>query len=302
MSESEAPSAPSGALEVPVGLPIMCCAGSFSGQTGLAALSDLSDPEWKRRFDRLEAAQAAFLSLETSFRSADYRWPSDPLHTWSRVWEYPFVEANIEREVRRLKRRARILDFGPGVTFFPFAVANLDADVIGADVDSVCVRDLKAATQVVQLKCGSVQPHLVKRRLPFADGEFDISYSVSVLEHINDPVESLMEIRRVTRRHGLVILTMDLDRRGDSELGLVKYRAFRAAVAAHFSLVYPEATVHPTDVLTTRCSPYAEKALVGTARIIWLLKQHVVKRLLGRRPTFPAPIDLAVLGLVLRKL
>jgi hypothetical protein len=58
-------------------------------RSGLAALSDLQTEEWRELFTSLEDQQREFLAKEEAFRSADYPWPRDPLHTWSRVWEYP---------------------------------------------------------------------------------------------------------------------------------------------------------------------------------------------------------------------
>ncbi len=54
-------------------------------RSGIAALSDLQNKEWEELFYFLEKKQAEFLEKEGEFRSAEYKWPRDPLHTWSRV-------------------------------------------------------------------------------------------------------------------------------------------------------------------------------------------------------------------------
>src|SRR5215213_8923717 len=90
---------------------------------GLAALSDLKTPEWRELFERLEKDQAEFQASDSQFRSSEYKWPRDPLHTWSRVWEYPYAYHHLTRRLAASPARApHVVDFGSGVTFFPFAV------------------------------------------------------------------------------------------------------------------------------------------------------------------------------------
>src|SRR4051794_26662392 len=88
-------------------------------------------------------------------------------------------------ELTGADERTRILDVGcatlglralaPG-----FAITRLDRDE-RPEHPGPCVRP--AAT----------------RRLPFADNEFDLAYSNSVLEHVNDRAGLAREIRRVAR-------------------------------------------------------------------------------------------------------
>lgn len=78
-------------------------------RSGLAALSDLDSPEWLKLFGFLEKEQDDFLTKEGQFRSPGYTWSRDPLHTWSRVWEYPFVFYHLKHSRQSLPddRRAR---------------------------------------------------------------------------------------------------------------------------------------------------------------------------------------------------
>ena len=48
-------------------------------------------------FALLEKEQADFLAMESAFRSREYKWPRDPLHTWSRVWEYPYTYHHLQQ-------------------------------------------------------------------------------------------------------------------------------------------------------------------------------------------------------------
>ena len=40
--------------------------------------------------------------------------------------------------------------------------------------------------------------------IPFADNTFDIAYANAVLEHLNEPVKALEELRRVLKPGGIV--------------------------------------------------------------------------------------------------
>ena len=47
----------------------------------------------------------------------------------------------------------------------------------------------------------------VNERLPFQDQHFDLVWCSEVIEHLDDPLRSLNEFLRVTKRNGLIILT-----------------------------------------------------------------------------------------------
>ena len=96
-------------------------------RSGLAVASDLQTPEWRELFALIESAQASFLEKETLFCSQEYKWPRDPLHCWSRGWEYACVYYHLWQWVGTIgkARQSRNIDVGSGVTFFPFAVAGL---------------------------------------------------------------------------------------------------------------------------------------------------------------------------------
>ena len=88
-------------------------------------------------------------------------------------------------------------------------------------------------------------------------------------------------------------------RRGDHELGVAPYQRLRAELRRHFDLVHPEVSVHPADLLRTCNSPYRCETPAGLAKALFLLKQNVLKPLLGRKPRPLREFDLATLGLVL---
>lgn len=272
---------------------------------GLAALSDLQSPEHKDIFSQLEIEQQVFLDNEQEFRSGQYKWPRDPLHTWSRVWEYPYVYHNIRAWRKNLAKDCmpHVVDVGSGVTFFPFSVAKLGYQVTCVDIDPVVEKDLSLAMEHVEHSPGKIAFRLCNGTgLPFSDSEVDVVYCISVLEHIAHFEGTVSEIARILRPGGLFVLTFDLDLRGDQEIGVERYYQLRTALDATFEPLYSEKTVHLTDILRSDKGTYPSLGVRGWKLPWFLLKQWAIKPLLARKPSSARPpFLLTVMGLVLKK-
>ena len=277
---------------------------SVFNRSGLAALSDLETPEWREIFTLFEREQAAFLSKESAFRSPGYKWPRDPLHHWSRVWEYPYVYHHLRnwREALAPGTLPHVVDLGSGVTFFPFAVAKLGYRVTCLDIDPICQKDLPRAAQQTPAAPGSVEFRLVTgQRLPLADGEADALYCISVLEHADSPESMVEEVWRVLTPGGIFIVTFDLDLRGDRAISPEGYLRLTEVFDKHFGPLHPQITVHPANLLTPYDSPYPSKVPSGLACLWFLAKQRLVKPLLGRKPYLLFRSELVVAGFALQK-
>jgi len=228
-------------------------------RSGFASLTDLRSSNWKRIFEELDTDQARFLALEEEFRSKEYRWPRDPLHTWSRLWEYPFVFHHVD-QIRRQRSEARnlnVADIGSGVTFFPFSVARLGYNVTCVDVDPICARDIPKASRVVACDPGKVSCSLIAgEQMPLEDCSQDVVYCISVLEHIVDYPTTLAEISRILKPGGVFILTVDIDIRGNFELGVGEFRRLQTVLNDGFEKLFPDKAIHPADCLTTSNSPF----------------------------------------------
>lgn len=253
---------------------------------GFPALGDLQSEDWRILFQRLEREQADFLSHEKDFRSPEYRWPRDPLHTWSRLWEYPYVLYQLEK-IAGMKPEAgalKVADIGSGVTFFPFSVARSGYNVTCIDIDPVCERDIPAAAKVTAHTPGKVGVALLTdKRIPLASGSQDVAYCISVLEHIPDFETTIEEIARILKPGGHFILTVDIDLRGDSELGVEAFERMQHKLAEQFRDAIPGRSIHPAALLTSENSPYplAQKSGVGLAK--QLVKNTLNRRVVGGR-------------------
>jgi SAM-dependent methyltransferase len=269
---------------------------------GLAARSDFHSTLWQDVFLALERDQSEFLAKEPLFRSPEYSWPRDPLHCWSRAWEYPFAYYHL-REWRRSwqgTRRPLVVDVGSGVTFFPFSVARLDCDVVCTDTDPVCRKDLERAVAEIRQQPGRVSFRLTDGSvLPFDDAEADALYCISVIEHIPSFELTIAEMARVLKPGGPLLLTIDLDLLGTAELSVEARGRLFGALEEHFAPLRPTRSVHPGDVLDTNSGPYPVRSPAGLARLKQTVKQRVVRPLLGRQPIIPQRVHLAVEGLAL---
>jgi SAM-dependent methyltransferase len=268
-------------------------------RSGLASISEITSPVGKLLLAKLELVSKEFLEQEAQFRSPEYFWPRDPLHEWSRRWEYPYVYHHLQRWLAGggPAGQPTVVDLGSGVTFFPFACARLGATVICADVDPICARDIPRAAEVVSAGPGSVQYRGIERaRLPFEDHEVDALYCISVLEHVPGRSGLVSEIARVIKPGGLLVLTLDIDREGHGEMTPQDYCDLTKVLDRYFMLGKPLAVVSGPDLLTSLGSTIK---LYGSLRPGWIcLKERVVKPLLGRSP---ASINLCVMGLVMTR-
>jgi SAM-dependent methyltransferase len=275
-------------------------AGNVFDRSGLAALSDFHSAEWLERFRSLGREQDEFLAKDSAFRSPHYTWPRDPLHTWSRVWEYPYVFHHLKRLRKSLPERARVIDFGSGVTFFPFSVSRLGFHVTCVDVDPDTVQSVGRAAQCVDAAPGAVDAVLAAPAgVALDDAAAEVVYCISVLEHVDEPVRELSEIARILRPGGTLILTIDLDLQGKLALGVEARARFLRAINGLFEWGMPPTTVHPADVLTSNTGPFPFGELRGLGAARFRLRQ-LAKGILGRR-RLVRPVWLACEGFVLRR-
>src|SRR5688572_3391957 len=238
-------------------------------------------------YRRLEEEQSAFLAQERLFRSAEYAWPPDPLHTWSRVWEYPYVYHHLMHRADSSATSTRIVDYGSGVTFFPFALAKAGYQTTCLDVDPLVEVDIRKAIAAVPHSPGVVDfARCDQERLPFSNGEVDAVYSISVLEHIPNPGHIVPEIARILSPGGLLLLTIDLDMRGDAAIGKEAYVELVSTIEKYFSYVHGVTTTHPADILDNTNSKYRTQGLEGSQANWYDLKQSL-KAFLGRPKTSP---------------
>lgn len=266
-------------------------------RSGLASLADFDHPEYTAKLGQLAQVEREFLSALPRFAHPEYKWHRESLHTWSRAWEYPYVLHHVAQERRRISGECTIVDFGSGSCFFPFAVARLGAQVRCFDNDPVGVADLTAAVAHVNAAPGAVVPARNEHVLPCETGAAAIAYSVSVLEHMPDPLPAIDELARVLRPGGLLVLTLDLDVEGSSGVTPAHFEHIRELFERDFTWEHPERVEHPLATLTSKNSPWPRPGEVKVPGLLFRDRSGRLRPLIGG----PNPGILTVYGCVLRR-
>jgi SAM-dependent methyltransferase len=187
---------------------------------GIPAISEYEGLLRSSGFAAVERSSERFLATHRSVvRPYGRKWVSDPLHQWSRQWEYPFTLSRIAAELdhRRGSEPVRILDAGSGVTFLPFLVAETfpHASVCCCDWDSSLASIFAAINNRQGARAEFVEADL--HELPFEPAEFDVVYSISVLEHTDRRPAIVDEFHRVLKPGGKLIVTFDLPVRPEED-------------------------------------------------------------------------------------
>jgi len=96
----------------------------------------------------------------------------------------------------------KVLDVGCGAEapLAHYLTEKKGADVYAGDISTDLVSSAKKFAKKAKLK---VFPG---ERLPYDDKSFDISYLFDVLEHVKDPLKTMLELKRVTKDGGLIYI------------------------------------------------------------------------------------------------
>ncbi len=171
-------------------------------------------------FRSIEGFSNNFLSTNSRFiQNYANKWVMDPLHQWSRQWEYPFVYSRFQQIIQH-ESKPSILDAGSGVTFFPYYL-NTKYDITNihcCDYD----KTLEKIFEQINIQQNSNVEFLAAdlRSLPYENESFHMIYCISVLEHTNDYEKIIDEFYRILRPGGSLIVTFDisLDRTRDIDV------------------------------------------------------------------------------------
>ena len=250
--------------------------------SGPANLLDVTSIEWKQSFRQCEEAQSIF--WRRNLYPSDYPWPRDPLHTWSRLWEYPYVRQHLADFMRsRLSgsKRPVVVDFGSGITFFPWLIAeDIQCNVI-------CIDNYESFSEAFEPKNGLKPVTFLANNgweLPLGAASVDAVYSVSVLEHVPDCHRLVKEFARVLKPDGLLCITIDIELDPTSSTGLhpASRSQLYCELGKHFSYRRATKTVAPSELLTTLSSPYPMGVASSYCQNIAMHAKDLARVILGR--------------------
>jgi SAM-dependent methyltransferase len=185
---------------------------------GVPTVTEYLDVIRSPYFLELERASRGFVvDNRSELQEYGRLWSLDPLHRWSRQYEYPFVDVRLRERSAQRAAPLKVLDAGSGCTFFPFhLVGDLGCDLSCADSGDVVERTFR---RIEAKRPGGPRFERADiRSLPFEDGSFDAVYCISVLEHTEEYPTIIREFARVLGPGGLLLVTFDISVDGASQI------------------------------------------------------------------------------------
>ncbi len=131
-----------------------------------------------------------------------YKYPAEDMEKTVRGFEEgtrPFLDDRL-RSIKRHKASGKLLDIGCNYGIFLTLARKAGYDVRGVDIS-------KPAATYAKERSGLEVLNTTVKEARFPAGSFDIITMFDVLEHLTDPLEDLIEVRRVLKKDGLFFMT-----------------------------------------------------------------------------------------------
>lgn len=205
-------------------------------KTGIPSKRDYEKLDKTDYFNRLEEFSNQFLkSHHDTLKDYTKKWVKDPLHQWSRQWEYPFTLERLLPILQSKDRTVEILDAGSGVTFFPYYLKSIgqeSATIRCCDYDETLRKTYHLINQSEKNKVLFDKADL--HNLPYESNSFDAIYCISVLEHTKNYREIIQEFRRILKPEGSLVLTFDISIDGTEDISIEKANELVEELRKHF--------------------------------------------------------------------
>jgi SAM-dependent methyltransferase len=126
-----------------------------------------------------------------------------PNENWALFWVRCLLDLQLLTIFRFLVKplslcRGRILDVGAGESPWRGLLSS-SVDYTGIDIDSSCEFGMRQQSGIT---------YYDGKRLPYDEGAFDYVLCTEVLEHVINPTAFLIDLKRVLRQGGVLILTV----------------------------------------------------------------------------------------------
>lgn len=180
---------------------------------------------------------------------------------WWFVSKREFLRITIDRFVGKLKGK-KVLDVGCGTGGVLQMLEGLGAEAEGVDVSQAALEYCRHKNLKVTLGDGA--------KLPYPDSVFDLVISSDVLEHIENDVTAVAEIKRVLKPGGVLIATVPAHQK------LFSYHD----VALHHARRYSKKQF--IDLLA-KSFPEVNVTWIHSALLIPAAVQRVIFRYIGKK-------------------
>lgn len=187
------------------------------------------------KFKEIEKYSNSFVKDSSGIlQSYNEKWVKDPLHQWSRQWEYPFVIDAARKQAAKTKN-LNALDLGSGITFMPYyllevlkarGVTALDYDETLTDLFAKVNKRRKSSAKFLKQDI---------RTLP-AGEQFDFIYCVSVLEHTDQYPSIIKSVHKLLKPGGSFALTFDISLDGYDDIPISEAKKLLKSLEKTFSV------------------------------------------------------------------
>lgn len=125
---------------------------------------------------------------------------------WWKFLSPQSMDRAVAGQITRLKRNPKVLDIGCATgrlleSLFQKGVSDLCGMDIAPRIIATAQERMKSYDKSIDLRVGDAEEHI-----PWADDTFDAVTLTGVLHHFTSPHSALMEIHRVLRPHGCLII------------------------------------------------------------------------------------------------
>ena len=140
-----------------------------------------------------------------------------PINSYTRFPEYQFIERKIRLRLQTAgpSERLKLLDVGSPKCLSLYLAFHLNVEVYLTDIDEASIREAEVLWNSIRRRAKGVVSFSIQdvRSLEYTDQEFDVVYSMSVIEHVSGRAgdsESMREMARVLKAGGLLLVTVPI--------------------------------------------------------------------------------------------
>jgi len=124
---------------------------------------------------------------------------------------------------KKVKKDVKILDAGCGYGIYSLILAEKGYNLTSLDIEAIRIKEIESMKNEygfikdkIKTKIGSLT------NLPFKNEEFEVIICSEVLEHIKDYKKAFLELGRVLKKNGALIVSVPTD----SEQNLINFKKF----------------------------------------------------------------------------
>lgn len=245
---------------------------------GLVRLAQYDQLLQSSSFKDIEAFSDDFISkVGPMIQSYNIRWVADPFHQWSRQWEYPYIISKLQQ----VKKDARIVDLGAGVSFLPYYLKEKMSltNILAVDYDQ-SLKGLYEKVNAAINKAVEFQKGDMRSLSSIANQSVDVVYSVSVLEHTDSYPQVLSEINRILKPGGTLSLTFDISLDGLDDIPLQRAHQLVSSIETTFDIQVGldlDKAIQQPGLVTSSAMAQRDKKLMPWKYPFLNIIKHMVK-------------------------